>query len=333
MRQLLKKYLNLTLALVLILTTVLAVPDTASAASNELLHKTATARANSPIRYNFSLSKATTVELKLSNSVRTTVTINIKNKTDESSVQSDTLSSTDSRWVKQNSTGVYQYTHDIDLQSGDYILEMYFEAEVNYELYLNKVSDDPTLAKSSLSITKGFTGTIKVNNGKIKSCTSSNKSVATVTNSGKVTAKKVGTAKITVKLKSGKKLTCKVTVKKNTYSANQITISDIPYNNYGMKAYAASFDSKGNLVVKFVIANNNVGEITSVSNFKVTVKDSGKKTVATYKKGSYSATVTSYTAKSFSVTIPKSKLKKSASKIDIRTCKFSITGDNSTSTY
>jgi SLAP domain-containing protein len=104
------------------------------------------------------------------------------------------------------------------------------------------------------------------------------------------------------------------------------------FNTCDTKAYAASFDSKGNLVVKFVIANNNIGEITSIPNFKITVKDSSKKTVATYKKSSYSATVKSYTAKSFSVTIPKSNLKKSASKIDIRTCKFSITGDNTTST-
>jgi SLAP domain-containing protein len=304
----------------------------AATGSTELLHKTSTARANSLIRYNFTISKDTDISIKLSENIRTTASISLKTADTESSVQTDTLSSADSRWVYNKSTGIYQYTHTMNLPKGDYIFELNFDTEVNYELYVNTVSSAPTLAKSKISITKGFTDTIKVKNGKIKSCTSSNKSVATVTNSGKVTAKKVGTAKITVKLKTGKKLTCKVTVKKNTYSASKLTIADMSYNTVGMKAYAASFDSKGNLVVKFVIGNNNVGEITSIPNFKITVKDSSKKTVATYKKSSYSATVTSYNAKSFSVTIPKSNLKKSASKIDIRTCKFTITGDNTTAT-
>lgn len=49
------------------------------------------------------------------------------------------------------------------------------------------------------------------------------------------------------------------------------------YNTSEMKAYAASFDKKGNLVLKFKLVNNSYGKVTNVSKFKVTVTDSSKK--------------------------------------------------------
>lgn len=60
-------------------------------------------------------------------------------------------------------------------------------------------------------------------------------------------------------------------------SGKKITVKDVVYNTSEMKAYAASFDSKGNLVLKFKLVNNSYGKITNVSKFKVTVKDSSKK--------------------------------------------------------
>lgn len=192
---------------------------------------------------------------------------------------------------------------------------------------MNRVLNGGTLNKTQTTITKGFSETLKVSGAAIKSCSSSNKKVATVTNKGKITAKKNGNATIKVKLTNGKTLSCKVTVASNKYTAKKPTVSTSVYNTCKVKAYDAHFDSKGNIVVKFRIVNNSYGKITNVPKFKITVKNSQKKGVATYAKNDYKVTVLSYNQKDCSVTIPKSSLKMSKNKIDLRTCSFSITGD------
>ena len=58
-----------------------------------------------------------------------------------------------------------------------------------------------------------------------------------------------------VKLSNNKKLSCVVSVKPNKYQAKKITIEDVVYNTSKMKAYAASFDAKGNLHLKFKLVN------------------------------------------------------------------------------
>ena len=75
------------------------------------------------------------------------------------------------------------------------------------------------LAKSSATIKKGATVTIKVKsstvkNDKVASYKTSNKKVATVNKKGVVKGKGVGSAKITVKMKSGATAVFKVKVKK-----------------------------------------------------------------------------------------------------------------------
>ena len=126
------------------------------------------------------------------------------------------------------------------------------------------------------------------------------------------------------KIANWKKLSLKISVKPNKYQAKKITVKDVVYNTSEMKAYAASFDSKGNLVLKFKLVNNSYGKITNVSKFKVTVKDSSKKNVVSYNKKNYKTSVAS--DKECTITIPKSALKKDYKKIDLRTCTYSITG-------
>ena len=299
----LKNLSCLILSLLLVISAIFSNTVSTNAATNKyinLLHKVSTARPNFPI--------------------------SIKNKMDESSIVTDTLSSADPRWEYHQNTGIYQYTHIMNLASGDYILELNFEAEVNYELSVSKISPDPVLKNTKLLVTKGFTSAIKVDGGKIKSCSSANKQIATVTNSGKVTGKKEGNAKVTVKLTNGKKLICNVSVKSNKYSGKKLTISDTTYNQYGLKVYSAHFDNKGNLVVKFMVANNSYGKLTKIPKLKITVKDSKKNVVASFKKNSYTINVNSYKSKSYTISIPKSSLKKSKDKIDVRTCTFTISG-------
>ena len=68
-----------------------------------------------------------------------------------------------------------------------------------------------SLSKSSLTIVKGTSYTIKVKNGKTKSFSSAKSKIASVNKKGKITAKKKGTTYIKVKV--GKKtLKCKVNV-------------------------------------------------------------------------------------------------------------------------
>lgn len=331
----LKKLSCFILSLLLVISAIFSNTVSTNAATNKyinLLHKVSTARPNFPIRYNFSLAKASDIYFDLKNNERTTVTISMKNKMDESSIVTDTLSSADPRWEYHQNTGIYQYTHTMNLASGDYILELNFEAEVNYELSVSKISPDPVLKNTKLLVTKGFTSAIKVDGGKIKSCSSANKQIATVTNSGKVIGKKEGNTKVTVKLTNGKKLICNVSVKSNKYSGKKLTISDTTYNQYGLKVYSAYFDNKGNLVVKFMVANNSYGKLTKIPKLKITVKDSKKNVVASFKKNSYTININSYKSKSYTISIPKSSLKKNKDKIDVRTCTFTISGKDADAT-
>ncbi|BCN32582.1 Ig-like domain-containing protein [Anaeromicropila herbilytica] len=73
---------------------------------------------------------------------------------------------------------------------------------------------NPTISKTKVSITNGYSATLKIAHatGDVR-WASSNKSIATVSPKGKVTAKKIGTTTITATVK-GRKLQCKVVVKR-----------------------------------------------------------------------------------------------------------------------
>ena len=93
-----KKISCFILSVILVFSAMLGNVVSANAATNKyisLLHKVSTAKPNFPIRYNFSLAKTSDIYFDLKNNERTTVTISIKNKVDESSIVTDTLSSAD----------------------------------------------------------------------------------------------------------------------------------------------------------------------------------------------------------------------------------------------
>lgn len=219
-----------------------------------------------------------------------------------------------------------------NLEAGDYTYGITFASE-NYVL----VGAEATTAAAKISqdtatITKGFTKKLTVSNGTVKKWSSSKPAVASVDSKGKVTAKKTGTAKITATMEDGSKLTCTVKVKDNKYSRTKITTSDVSYNSYGAGAYSASFDAKGNLVVKVMIVNGGYGRMAKIPNFKVTVKDQNGKKVGTYSKSSFKVSVSSYSAKSYTVTIKKSS-KLSAKKVDLRNSDIIVDGGTATAYY
>ena len=228
--------------------------------------------------------------------------------------------------------GCYAYIGYIDMVAGDYKCGLKFASE-NYVL----VGAEATTAAAKISqdtatITKGFTKKLTVSNGTVKKWSSSKPAVASVDSKGKVTAKKTGTAKITATMEDGSKLTCTVKVKDNKYSRTKITTSDVAYNSYGAEAYSASFDAKGNLVVKVMIVNGGYGRMAKIPNFKVTVKDQNGKKVGTYSKSSFKVSVSSYSAKSYTVTIKKSS-KLSAKKVDLRNSDIIVDGGTATVYY
>lgn len=325
-----KKIITIMICALMVVTSVFT-PTTAHAADTNIMHKSTTAFAGAPINYNFSINRDSDLRFVVRLETRTGLRFTIKDSLLGTSLVTDSISTGDSRWNYQKKTGIFELKHDMHLEKGDYILEIAFDQDTNFEMTMDQLSLEAKLNKSSVSITKGFTDTLKVTGGKMKSCSSSNTSIATVNNKGKITAKATGTAKIKVKLANGKSLTCKVTVKPNQYTAKNITVTDTLLNTYQMKAYKAAFDKKGNLVIKFKIANNGSGRITSISDLKIAITASNKSQIATYKKASFAVNLNSYKDKSYSITIPKSSLKKSRKNIDLRTAKIKITDANANS--
>lgn len=325
-----KKIITIMICALMIVTSVF-VPTTVNAADTNIMYKSTTAFAGAPINYNFSINRDSDLRFVVRLETRTGLRFTIKDSLLGTSLVTDSISTGDSRWNYQKKTGIFELKHDMHLEKGDYILEIAFDQDTNFEMTMDQLSLEAKLNKSSVSITKGFTDTLKVTGGKMKSCSSNNTSIATVNNKGKIIAKATGTAKIKVKLANGKSLTCKVTVKPNQYTAKNITVTDTLLNTYQMKAYKAAFDKKGNLVIKFKIANNGSGRITSISDLKIAITASNKSQIATYKKASFAVNLNSYKDKSYSITIPKSSLKKSQKNIDLRTAKIKITDANANS--
>lgn len=325
-----QKILCTIVACALMLSFIVTTPTTTFAEDSyvNILHKTSTAFANSPIDYNFSLSRNSDIYFIIRTNERVGVTISVKEPNHDIPTASITLAETNPNWQYDKNSGIYQNTAKIKLNSGKYILELNFDLDVNYDLSMNQISPVAKINKTSTTITKGFTDTLKVSGGIINSCSSNNKKIATVSNKGKITAKKVGKTVINVKLTNGKTLKCKVKVVPNQYKAKKISVNTTIFNTYDMKAYNAKFDSKGNLVVKFMIVNNSYGKITNVPKFKIIVKNSKKKSTVSYSKHSYNVTVPSYNEKSCTVVIPKSCFKTSKKKIDIRTSSIIISGND-----
>lgn len=320
----LKGKLICTLCAMFVLVSVVVTGTSTAKADTPIMHKISTATANAPINYNFTINRKSDLKFAIKLSDRSTTTINIKETGHDIPTATISLASTDPKWQYRSGNGIYEYKTNLNLNAGDYILELRFENDTNYDMTVTQKDATAKLNKNKITITKGFADSISVKNGKIKKCSSSNKAVAVVTNKGKITAKKNGSATIKVTLTNKKVLSCKVKVVSNQYSAKKITVDNSVYNIKDMKVYQASFDKKGNLQIKFQLVNNSTGKIVNIKNLKVVAKN--KKTYASYTVKNYKVSVDSFKDRSYTVTIPKSKLKMPQKKIDLRTSKISITG-------
>ncbi len=106
-------------------------------------------------------------------------------------------------------------------------------AKVGGKKYTCKVTvEAPKISKTSLTLTKGKTSTLKIA-GTTQDVTwsSSKKSVATVNSKGKVTAKKKGTATIIATV-GGEKYTCALTVKSSSSGGKSQTFGKLKVTSY-----------------------------------------------------------------------------------------------------
>lgn len=235
------------------------------------------------------------------------------------------IPSTSQHW-EQYPDGFYKNGDSwTNIPSDDYFYGVKLDVDATYYLDIWHVPYKGKLSETDTVITAGFTKKLSLSGAKVKKWSASEESVAAVDSKGKVTAKKAGKTLIRAKLDNGEVLTCHVIVKANKYSVRRIVLGDVPDGQWGIAAYAASFDAKGNLVVKARIANNENGRLTQFRNLKITVKDGNGKTVGTYAAGIKNLTVPVYSVKDVSFRIARSKLK--MKKADLRQAEIACRAD------
>ena len=223
-------------------------------------------------------------------------------------VDSIRITETDRAWTSDG-TGVYVNGYHNNFEAGDYHAAITFDAPTTFQFAVLADIKEAVISNSTITVTAGFTKNLSVkdNTGSVK-WKSSNSSIASVDSKGKVTAKKAGKCTITASA-DGKTLKCAVTVKTNKYTAKKLTNSEIPYGKASWEAYSASYDTQGNLTIKFRIVNNCGHYSEYLKNLSVKVKTAKGSTAATYKESKKNLYVADQSFKDFKITIPKSSLK------------------------
>lgn len=234
------------------------------------------------------------------------------------------VSSTDELW-KTDESGAMNADVWSSLAAGDYYYGVKFDTSNYYFLDIIQYPPEAKISQTKATITVGYSQKLSVEGSKVTKWSSSKKSVATVDSKGKVTGKKAGKATISAKLDNGQTVKCTVTVKANKYSASKPSVSDVPRGDCVMTAYSASFDSKGNLVIKARFVNNFYYKVTALNKIKITVKDSNGKAVGTYTAKKKSVTVHPGSTKDLTFTISKSSLKQK--KADLRNATINCDGE------
>ena len=276
-------------------------------------------------KYTVKLNTSSDLEINVYLPSPVGVTFTVKNHSGKLIGNPMILTSYDGSWILDG-RGWYTYKYVINqLNAGSYSVDYVFDQETKFDAKIVQVSNSATLNSNKLFVTKGFTKTLKVNDGIASSWSSSNSSVASVNHNGKITGKKVGKTTIIAHLKSGKTLKCNVTVKSNEYSAKKITMADTGSNEYSIHAYHAAYKSNGNLVIKFRVANGTGKRITSIPKLYVLVLNQKNKGIASYSKNSFKVNIPEHSVKEYSITIKKSDI--SGKKADLRNTSIEIKGE------
>lgn len=312
--------------------TTVAVTDvtTAEAAEYETLYESTdveTAAAGEEAKYTLTASTSGNYYFTLYTAAPVDYTITVYNSAGNVMDWNDnpyTVTSSNSAWGYSDTMKAYFFDDSISLTPGDYIYGIKFNSATEYLFAIDRELPSAKISQSKATITAGFTQKLSVSGAKVTKWSSSKTSVATVDSKGKVTAKKAGKTTISAKCDNGQTVKCTVTVKANKYSASKLTTSDVSSGSTAMSVYSASYDSKGNLVIKACYVNNNYYKTSQLKNIKITVKSANGKSVGTYSLSKKSVSVPSYSTKTLTFTISKSKLKQK--KADLRNCDFKCSG-------
>lgn len=261
------------------------------------------AYAGIPVDLPITIDSKCNVRIGFTGSTKENITIEVIDSANELVTTAQILGETA---VKNRTDGAFEY-QDITIpfsQGGNYIFRIRTETFLTYKITVGPTT--ATISKSSTTVTKGFSTTLKVTNGAVKSWTTSNSKVATVKN-GKVSAKKVGKATITAKLKDGKKLTCKVTVKDNFYTEKKITVKNSSSGLWG-QVYKAYY-SKGKLILKVRIVNHTNDKYNSIGDITINMYDKNGDLIGKYNGANKKGNLGENVAKEFTFTIKKPKKK------------------------
>lgn len=216
---------------------------------------------------------------------------------------------------EENSAYAAYEEFSIAFPSGDYSYGLTFSQDTLFILLIHQYNTASIQSKAT--ITAGFTKKLSVSGAKVKKWESRNKAIAAIDKNGKVTAKKKGKTKIIATLEDGEtKLECTVTVVANKYSATKHNVDDAKKGSSAIVPYAASFDSKGNIVIKAQVINNASYRLGQIKNLKFVVEDENGKVVGTYKAATTNVNVPSQSTKDYTFIIKKADLKKK--KVDLR---------------
>ena len=139
-----KKGQAFLLAVTLLFTSIFVGTSAVFAASGNvtLMHKVSTATANAPIRYNFSLSRKSDISFIMKTNERIGSTISIKDPNHDTPLQTVYLSTVSKNMQYISNLGIYKNSAKINLDAGNYVLELQFENDTNFDFTMEQVWRD-----------------------------------------------------------------------------------------------------------------------------------------------------------------------------------------------
>lgn len=323
-----EKIISMYLAILFVFSTIVLginTPEKVLAASKTLVYEQSkSAKILASNKYNFKINGTSDVEINVYVPDPTGVTLTVRNQAGKIYGNPMILTNYDASWVLDG-RGWYTYKYVINqLKAGSYSVDYIFDKGTIYDAKIVQVASNVSFNRNKLTLTKGFSERLKINNAKALSWSSSNSSVAVVDSNGKIKGKKAGKAIITATCNNGEKLKCTVTVKNNIFSSSKITKANAGINEYKIQAYYAKYQKNGNLTVKIRIVNETSKKITSIPKLNIDVT-SNNKSVAAYSKNSFKVNVPAHGQKDYSITIKKRQV--TNQKADLRKAVFEINGE------
>lgn len=275
--------------------------------------------ANTPVHAEFTITNHETITFMIYTTCKTDMLMQITDSKGKT-VCNQSFHHTDKNWQTAAVNDKIKYFRTLILiqpNPDKYKLSLQFSNNTYY--IVNGIQNDttipkkvPALSAANLMLAKGMSQKIKVKNNSAKiTWNSTNKAVATVSSNGKIKAKNIGTATIKARIAGSEEpLTCKITVVKNEYLGSKKTMLDVPIDRTMVNVYKASYDKKGNIILKARVLNRYDYKISYIKNFKIQLRTNGGKLIGTYSaKKAKNVNAESSHIKTCTFKIKKSKLK------------------------